>query len=127
MPQRLTVRRLHGCLALTGAWVDVDRGLVSTIVLEMGGSSNICASFRPGDPVVLMGPIGDPTEIAPGEEQPAAAAAINMVLFSIGQAARARFEKSCISPARRRRTGSRPGRSNARRTRSSGAATPRRG
>ena len=26
-------------LALTGAWVDPDAGLVSTIVLEMGGSS----------------------------------------------------------------------------------------
>ncbi len=30
-------------LALTGAWVDRERGLVSTIVLEMGGSSNLCA------------------------------------------------------------------------------------
>src|SRR4029453_17789079 len=30
-------------LALTGAWVDAERGLVSTIVLEMGGSSDLCA------------------------------------------------------------------------------------
>ena len=30
-------------LALTGAWVDRERGLVSTIVLEMGGSSDLCA------------------------------------------------------------------------------------
>jgi NAD(P)H-flavin reductase len=94
MPQRLTVRRLHGCLALTGAWVDVDRGLVSTIVLEMGGSSNICASFRPDDPVVLMGPIGDPTEIAPGETYLLAGGGLgNAVLFSIGQAARAKGSK----------------------------------
>src|SRR5947207_14638858 len=27
-------------IALTGAWVDRERGLVSTIVLQMGGSSN---------------------------------------------------------------------------------------
>jgi hypothetical protein len=54
-------------LALTGAWVDAARGLVSTIVLEMGGSSNICALFRPGDPVVLMGPTGTATEIVPDE------------------------------------------------------------
>ena len=40
-------------LALTGAWVDRARGLVSTIVLEMGGSSDLCAQLRTrrtGDP-----------------------------------------------------------------------------
>jgi len=35
-------------LALTGAWVDRERGLVSTIVLEMGGSSDLCAALEPG-------------------------------------------------------------------------------
>ena len=30
-------------LALTGASVDRERGLLSTIVLEMGGSSDLCA------------------------------------------------------------------------------------
>ena len=30
-------------LALTGAWVDKEQGLLSTIVLEMGGSSDLCA------------------------------------------------------------------------------------
>src|SRR5262249_12870490 len=81
-------------LALTGAWVDVDRGLVSTIVLEMGGSSDICASFRPGDPVVPMGPTGEPTDIAPGETYLLAGGGLgNAVLFSIGQAARAKGSK----------------------------------
>ena len=51
-------------LALTGAWVDREQGLVSTIVLEMGGSSDLCALLKPGEPVVLMGPTGTPTEIA---------------------------------------------------------------
>src|SRR6266446_6059000 len=32
-------------IALTGAWVDRERGVVSTIVLEMGGSSNLCATL----------------------------------------------------------------------------------
>jgi NAD(P)H-flavin reductase len=50
-------------LALTGAWVDRNEGLVSTIVLEMGGSSNLCAMLAPGEPVVLMGPAGSPTHI----------------------------------------------------------------
>ena len=50
-------------MALTGAWVDVERGLLSTIVLEMGGSSRMCATWKKGEPVVLMGPTGAATEI----------------------------------------------------------------
>ncbi len=30
-------------LALTGAWTDLEQGLVGLIVLEMGGSSDLCA------------------------------------------------------------------------------------
>jgi NADPH-dependent glutamate synthase beta subunit-like oxidoreductase/NAD(P)H-flavin reductase len=77
-------------LALTGAWVDRNRGLVSTIVLEMGGSSDLCALLRPGEPVVLMGPTGSPTEIAGGETVVLAGGGLgNAVLFSIGAALRA--------------------------------------
>ena len=54
-------------LAMTGAWVDRDRGLVSTVVLEMGGSSDLCAMLQPGEPIILMGPTGSPTHIASGE------------------------------------------------------------
>ncbi len=81
-------------LALTGAWVDRERGLVSTIVLEMGGSSDLCAMLRPGDPVVLMGPTGAPTHIEPGEKVVLAGGGLgNAVLFSIGQAFRAAGSK----------------------------------
>ena len=45
-------------LALTGAWVDAEKGLLGTIVLEMGGSSRLCAALAPGEPIVLMGPTG---------------------------------------------------------------------
>ncbi len=38
-------------LALTGASVDREKGLLSTIVLEMGGSSDLCALLKPGEPV----------------------------------------------------------------------------
>jgi hypothetical protein len=77
-------------LALTGAWVDRERGLVSTIVLEMGGSSDLCAALRPGEPVVLMGPTGTPTHIEPGETVLLVGGGLgNAVLFSIGQAFRA--------------------------------------
>jgi NADPH-dependent glutamate synthase beta subunit-like oxidoreductase/NAD(P)H-flavin reductase len=76
-------------LALTGAWVDREAGLVSTIVLEMGGSSDLCAMLKPGEPVVLMGPTGTPTHIAAGETVLLAGGGLgNAVLFSIGQALR---------------------------------------
>jgi len=76
-------------LALTGAWVDRNRGLVSTIVLEMGGSSDLCPLLKPGDPVVLMGPTGTPTEIPSGKTVILAGGGLgNAVLFSIGQAMR---------------------------------------
>jgi NADPH-dependent glutamate synthase beta subunit-like oxidoreductase/NAD(P)H-flavin reductase len=76
-------------LALTGAWVDREHGLVSTIVLEMGGSSDLCAELREGEPVVLMGPTGSPTEIAGGETVLLAGGGLgNAVLFSIGRAFR---------------------------------------
>ncbi|HEY4997499.1 MAG TPA: FAD-dependent oxidoreductase, partial [Usitatibacter sp.] len=74
-------------LALTGAWVDKEKGLISTIVLEMGGSSDLCALLKPGEPVVLMGPTGTPTETPPGETVVLVGGGLgNAVLFSIGAA-----------------------------------------
>ncbi|MFZ1908936.1 MAG: FAD-dependent oxidoreductase [Burkholderiales bacterium] len=81
-------------LALTGAWVDKARGVLSTIILEMGGSSDLCAHLAPGEPVVLMGPTGTPTEIPPDETVVLAGGGLgNAVLFSIGQALRAAGSK----------------------------------
>jgi NADPH-dependent glutamate synthase beta subunit-like oxidoreductase/NAD(P)H-flavin reductase len=77
-------------LALTGAWVDVERGLVACIVLEMGGSANLVATLAPGEPVVLMGPTGAPTHIAADETVMLVGGGLgNAVLFSIGAAFRA--------------------------------------
>ncbi len=77
-------------LALTGAWVDPDQGLVSLIVLEMGGSSDLCALLKPGEPIVLMGPTGEPTHTPAGETVLLAGGGLgNAVLFSIGRALRA--------------------------------------
>ncbi len=81
-------------LALTGASVDRDRGLLSTIVLEMGGSSDLCAYLKPGEPVILMGPTGTPTETPAGETVLLVGGGLgNAVLFSIGQALRAAGSK----------------------------------
>jgi len=78
-------------LAMTGAWVDKKQGLVSIIVLEMGGSSDLCAMLKPGEPVILMGPTGSPTHIAPSETVILAGGGLgNAVLFSIGEAFRAK-------------------------------------
>jgi NADPH-dependent glutamate synthase beta subunit-like oxidoreductase/NAD(P)H-flavin reductase len=77
-------------LALTGAWVDVDKGLLGTIVLEMGGSSRLCAALAPGEPIVLMGPTGQPTDIATGETVLLCGGGLgNAVLFSIARAFKA--------------------------------------
>ena len=88
-----TVLAMEG-LALTGAWTDPDKGLVGLIVLEMGGSSNLVAGLSVGQPVVLMGPTGAPTEIASGETVLLAGGGLgNAVLFSIGRAFRAAGSK----------------------------------
>jgi NADPH-dependent glutamate synthase beta subunit-like oxidoreductase/NAD(P)H-flavin reductase len=77
-------------LALTGASVDREAGLLSTIVLEMGGSSDLCTLLKPGEPVVLMGPTGTPTETPGGETVLLLGGGLgNAVLFSIGQTLRA--------------------------------------
>jgi NAD(P)H-flavin reductase len=76
-------------LALTGAWTDPERGLLSMIVLEMGGSSRLCAYLEKGQRVVVMGPTGTPTEIPHGETVVLAGGGLgNAVLFSIGRAMR---------------------------------------
>jgi len=77
-------------IALTGAWVDKERGLMSTIVLEMGGSTRLCATWQKGQRVILMGPTGEPTHIPKGENVVLAGGGLgNAVLFSIGKALRA--------------------------------------
>jgi NADPH-dependent glutamate synthase beta subunit-like oxidoreductase/NAD(P)H-flavin reductase len=90
-------------LALTGAWVDRERGLVATIVLEMGGSSNLCRQLRPGEPVVLMGPTGMPTELPVGKTVLLVGGGLgNAVLFSIGQALRERGSRVLYAAAYRK-------------------------
>ncbi|HTW65803.1 MAG TPA: FAD-dependent oxidoreductase [Bryobacteraceae bacterium] len=77
-------------LALTGASVDREKGLLSTIVLEVGGSSDLCALLKPGEPVILMGPTGTPTETPSRETVLLVGGGLgNAVLFSIGQQLRA--------------------------------------
>ena len=74
-------------LAMTGAWVDRERGLLSLIILEMGGSSSLCELLQPGQPVVCMGPTGTPTTIPKNEKVILCGGGLgNAVLFSIARA-----------------------------------------
>ncbi len=76
-------------LAMTGAAVSVRGARVSVIGLEMGGSSDLMAKLGPGEPVILMGPTGAPTEIPSGETVLLVGGGLgNAVLFSIGRAMR---------------------------------------
>src|SRR5262249_35990067 len=78
-------------LALTGAGIGTEAGLLSTVVLAMSGSSDLCALLKPGEPVILMGPTGTPTETPSGETVLLVGGGLgNAVLFSIGAAFRAR-------------------------------------
>lgn len=82
-------RLLMEGLALTGAWVDEEKGLLSMIVLEMGASSRLCSLLREGEEVLVMGPTGSPTEIPVGENVLLAGGGLgNAVLFSIARALR---------------------------------------
>ncbi len=74
-------------LALTGAAAHPEQGTLSLIVLEMGGSSRLCPILKPGEPVVVMGPTGTPTEIPHNETVCLVGGGLgNAVLFSIARA-----------------------------------------
>jgi NAD(P)H-flavin reductase len=83
-------RLLMEGLALTGAWVDEEKGLLSMIVLEMGTSSRLCSLLKDGEEVLVMGPTGTPTEIPENETVLLAGGGLgNAVLFSIARALKA--------------------------------------
>ena len=65
--QRNGTRLLMEGIALTGAWVDREKGLLSLIALELGVSSRLVSRLKPGEPVVVMGPTGTPSEVGSSE------------------------------------------------------------
>ena len=80
------IRLMMEGLALTGAWVDEEKGLLSMIVLEMGTSSRLCSLLKVGEEVLVMGPTGTPTEIPENETVLLAGGGLgNAVLFSIAR------------------------------------------
>ena len=74
-------------IALTGAWVDPEQGLLSMIALEFGVSSRLCSFLKKDDRVVVTGPTGCPSEIGHGENVILCGGGLgNAVLFSIARA-----------------------------------------
>ena len=74
-------------LALTGVSADKNKGLISTIVLNIGGSSHLCNYLKKNESIIFMGPTGTPTEIPHNQNIMLIGGGVgNAVLFSIGQA-----------------------------------------
>ncbi len=88
-----TILAMEG-VALTGTQIDVEEGLVSLIILDMGGSSTLASWLAPGESVIMMGPTGAPTEIEPDETVLLAGGGLgNAVLLPIAPAIRAKGSK----------------------------------
>ena len=88
-PRLHTVPLLMEGIALTGAWVDRQRGLLSLIALELGVSSRLVAYLQKGEPIVVMGPTGAPTTIPEHQNVLLLGGGLgNAVLFSIARGMR---------------------------------------
>jgi len=75
-------------LAMTGAWADPENDLISVIALVVGESTRRLTTLKVGDPVVLMGPCGEPTDIPHHQNILLIGGGLgNAVLFSIGKEA----------------------------------------
>lgn len=81
-------------LAMTGAWTDVEKGLLSMIVLEIGVSTKLVSDLKKGERVVVMGPTGTPTTIPSDQTVLLAGGGLgNAVLFSIAEEMKRRNNK----------------------------------
>lgn len=57
------ITKLIEPIALRVANIDVENGLISFIIYNVGKSTSLCKSFSEGEKIVLMGPSGMPLEI----------------------------------------------------------------
>ena len=54
-------------IAITALSIDKDKGIITGIVVETGGSTSLIKNFKKNEPCVFMGPSGKPTEIPKNE------------------------------------------------------------
>jgi NADPH-dependent glutamate synthase beta subunit-like oxidoreductase/NAD(P)H-flavin reductase len=50
-------------VAVTAYKIDTDKGLISVMVINTGGSSSLVKNFKVGEPLIFMGPSGTPTHM----------------------------------------------------------------
>ncbi|UAT43073.1 hypothetical protein GUI12_02815 [Anaplasmataceae bacterium AB001_6] len=81
------IKMLMEPLALTACFIDRENGIISSIILNVGSSSNICRTLRNNEKVIVMGPIGQKTKILPREKVMIVGGGVgNAVLFGIADA-----------------------------------------
>lgn len=68
-------------MALTGAWIDKNLGLISLIILDVGKSSRLCTYLSQNDEIVLMGPTGKPSQIVEDADVLLISTGINNILL----------------------------------------------
>lgn len=54
-------------IPVTALSIDRERGIISGIVVDTGGSTHLIRNFKAGEPCIFMGPSGKPTDIAQNE------------------------------------------------------------
>lgn len=54
-------------VAVTALSVDRERGIISGIIVNTGGSTSLITNFKSGDPCIFMGPSGKPNDIPKNE------------------------------------------------------------
>ena len=54
-------------IPVTALSVNREKGIISGIIIDTGGSAHLIKNFKAGDPCIFMGPSGKPTEIAKNE------------------------------------------------------------
>lgn len=74
-------------LAVRAAWVDKEQGMIDVVILNVGASSSISPYLKPGEPLILMGPTGTPTEIPHTQKVLLIGEGVgNIGLFELGKA-----------------------------------------
>ncbi len=54
-------------VAITALNINKEKGIISGIIVETGGSASLIKNFKIGEPCIFMGPSGKPTEISENE------------------------------------------------------------
>lgn len=80
-------------VALTIYQIDEEKGLLKTIIINAGGSSNIAKNLKKGENIIFMGPSGSPAHIS--KNQNVAFIGAGRGVFPMASLAKAHKENGC--------------------------------